>query len=170
MPNLNLKRFTRPETLRKIRPESLLAWLETARAYFEQQGLELPERAEARGLDYERLSRILLEPSPQMPAELVDSLYLIHEMAHAAGMDAILEAARERRLDLNLGERPTPADVATQAWLADRRLVETLHHRQELRRARSFQYFSSEVEPLPALRSTHRGAARGVGGAAGPVL
>lgn len=149
MPNLNPKRFTNTEMLRKIRPESLLAWLESARSFFQERGLVLPNALNASALDYEKLSRILRDPGSKAPPELADSLYLIHEMANAGGMDAILEALETKGIKLELGLRPTPADVAVQAWLADRRLVETLHHQQELRRPRSYRYFSTEVEPLP---------------------
>jgi hypothetical protein len=155
MPALTTKRFTHPETLRQIRPAALRAWLATARPFFESHGLQVGRAVPAgrssdrAPLDYDHLARLLLQPAPDMPPELIDSLYLIHEMATPAGLDAILEAAPAHRLQLDLGSRPTPADVALQAWLADRRLLETLHHRQELRRPRSFQYFSTAVEPLP---------------------
>ena len=150
MPNFNPRKFSSPETLSKIRPNLLLEWLKPMRPYFEQRGLALPPPDSAQPLDFEKLARICMEPAPDMPAEFVDSLYLIHEMAHPAGMDAIIEGAQAVGLSFDAGPEPTPADVAVQAWLLDRRLLENLHNCQELTRPRAFRYFSTDADPVPA--------------------
>src|SRR5437763_3650258 len=128
MPNLNPKTCSNPELLRKIRPDLLLAWLKPAASYLEPQGVLL------HFIDYDKLARLFLEPPPDLPPDLAESLFLIHEMANPAGMDFILERAEANGLNLGLGEDVTPADVAVQAWLLDRRLLADLHNCQELTR------------------------------------
>src|SRR5437660_8580971 len=148
MPNFTPRKFSNPETLSKIRPDLLLAWLRPMQAYLDQRGLALPPPDSTQPLDFEKLARIIMEPASDMPAEFVDSLYLIHEMAHPAGMDAIIEGAQANGLRFDPGPDPTPADVAVQAWLLDRRLLENLHNCHELTRPRSFRYFSTDADPL----------------------
>ncbi|MEY2427239.1 MAG: hypothetical protein QOJ40_124 [Verrucomicrobiota bacterium] len=146
------QKFSTPEILGKIRPGLLLAWLEPMRSYFEQRGLSLPPPDSSQAIDLEKLARILLEPTADMPDEFVDSLYLIHEMAHPIGMDAIIEGARVRGLSFDPGPEPSPADIAVQAWLLDRCLLENLHICQELTRPRAFRYFSTDADPVPPFR------------------
>lgn len=43
MPNLNAGRFSRAETLKRIRRESLLTWLAPAREYLVGRGIVIPE-------------------------------------------------------------------------------------------------------------------------------
>ena len=177
MPNLNPKNFSNPETLRKIRTDLLLAWLKPAAGYLEKNGVLLP-KTDADGvrpssvaatsalmnaennmgtrwnaslpfLDYDKLARLFMEPEPDMPADLAESLFLIHEMANPSGMDFIIESAEANGLNLGLGDDVTPADVAVQAWLLDRQLLENLHNCQEVTRPRSFRYFSTNADPLP---------------------
>lgn len=160
MPNLNPKRFTQHDILRRIDPECLLAWLRPSADFFTSRGLALPPEIDGKagfvmgdgtkGLDFEKLSEIFVNPDEEMPPELVDSLSLIHEMADANGMDAILEAVKARGLDLEAGDNPDPADVAVRAWLLDRNLLEEIHTKYQLMRPRSFTYYASREVPLPA--------------------
>lgn len=150
MPNLNARRFSDPETLSRIRPDSLLAWLRPVRDYFERRGVALPAELNGAALDYQRLAAVFVDPTPDMPKGLVESLYLVHGMANADGMDAILDAAAERGLALNVGDDPEPADVALQTWLQNPALLEELHNQHQLTRPRSFLYFVTDKDPVPA--------------------
>src|SRR3954471_15367738 len=105
MPNANPKKLSNHETLRRIQKDLLLAWLEPAAAYLEKRGFTLPDHNQlslgldlriagrvmgngvfGRRVDYELLGQIFREPTPDMPAYLVESLYLIQGMAHPQGM------------------------------------------------------------------------------------
>src|SRR5436309_1421651 len=106
MPNFTHNKFTRSEMFRRIRPELLLAWLKQWESYFAKRGLILPNSAqlvlpmeaivgkpifgaEWNGLspvnDYDALVRIFMEPTPDMPAELVDSVHLVWELGTTRG-------------------------------------------------------------------------------------
>ena len=175
MPSVYPTRFSNPETLRKIRRDLLLAWLRPSAAYLAARGVVLPEcgvrsaesaecgmqNAECgmpnRGgegawpaaIDYDKLAGIFLEPTPEMPAALVDSVFLIHGMAIAQGMEVLVEGAETHGLDLGLREGMTPADVAVRMWLLNPQLLEALNHSHELTRPRSFRYFSTDAEVVP---------------------
>ena len=151
MPNLKPGRFAHPEMLRQIRADILLDWLAPGRNYLSEHGLELPQPrvGDAPVLDYDKLASVFLEPAPDMPAELLESLYLFREMDAEPAMDALRAEVRRHRLDLGLDASATPLDALVRAWTLDRRLVETVRQGLELSRPRSFQYFSAAIEPPP---------------------
>lgn len=152
MPNLNPRRFSDPDTLRKIKRECLIEWLVPATEYFERRGVVLPSIESGEAVDYDRLADVFMEPEADMPQSLVDSLYVVHEMADQNGMDLILDAIAERDLDLEIGDDHEPADVAVQAWLKDKDLLENLHNQHQLTRPRSFLYFVTERNPVPSFK------------------
>jgi hypothetical protein len=76
------------------------------------------------------------------PSALIDDLYYVDEMATPSGMDALLDAARDAHLNLDLDDEPTPADVAVQVRLSAPALLEQKHAEQHLLdRKRTFVYF-----------------------------
>jgi len=157
MPNLNTKPLTNPDALVRIRRESLLAWLAPAADYFAQRGAPIPAPTSTEPIDYDKLAHVFVEADESMPGFLADSLFIIVEMADVEGMDAILDAVdveNEKRpaaekLDLQVGDDPDPADVAVQAWLLDKDLLEEIHNQHQLTRPRSFTTFVAEVEEPP---------------------
>jgi len=128
----------------------LIAWLRPWASYLERRGLTLPAPESERSVDYDKLAGVFIDPMPDMPAELVDSVFLIHGMANPAGMDILLEGAAARGLSLEVGAKDAPADVAVRMWLLNPRLLEDLHNYRELTRPRAFQYFATDMDPVPA--------------------
>src|SRR5262249_49672067 len=119
MPNFIQKRFTNPETFRRIRPDLLLAWLKRSESYLAKQGLILPadcsgfeRNAFKPGFDFEKLVRVFMEPSPDMPAELVDSMHMIHEMGTTKRYDKMVAELDRNGLRSKLANGATPLDVA----------------------------------------------------------
>jgi hypothetical protein len=141
MANLNPRRFTHPETLSRINRDALLKWLAPAKDYLKTKGVQLPTAGSSEELDYEKLAAVFLDPEPEMPESLSESLFIIHEMADEHGMDTILEAMEENGIALNVGNDPEPADVAIQAWLENRKLLEQIHCEYQVNRPRSFVSF-----------------------------
>jgi hypothetical protein len=131
--------------------------LKRSEAYFTRRGLWLPVNGESLGadafsarIDYDNLVKVFMEPTPDMPPELMDGLHLVHEMGRPRRMDDMLEEARVHGLDLGLGEEATAEDVAVKLLLLDPRLLENLHNCHEVTRPRGFQYFSTDASPVPA--------------------
>jgi hypothetical protein len=149
MPNLNLRRFSDPGTLTRIKRESLLQWLQPAQSYLAGHGVRIPSVDKDGPLDLDALAGIFIDPESDMPAYLVDSLFFINEMADQQGMDAILEAVEARGLDLEIGDMPTPVDVAVQVWLKDKDLLESIHNTHLFSRLRGFRYFETDARPVP---------------------
>lgn len=156
MSSLIQKRFTNPETFRKIRPDLLWAWLKQSEGYFNKRGLVLPASGESLGadafsprLDYDGLARVFMEPTADMPSELVEGLHMVHEMGRPARVDRMLQEACRSGLDLGLGEDATPADIAVKLLLLDPKALEDLCNCDVMTRRRSFEYFTTDAVPVP---------------------
>jgi len=162
MAAFSLRRFTKPETLRLLSREHLLALLSPYRDYFALRGLAIPAPQENVPLDCDGLVAVFLSPDMAMPLDLVENLYLINELATPKGMDAILRETRAAGIHLRIPSKPTAMDVAVSAFLFDRDILERIHHQHAMLKRRTFMYFhvletppSLEVskvqEALPAL-------------------
>lgn len=149
MAAFSLRRFTKPETLRLISRDHLLALLSPYRDYFASRGLTVPGCGENAPLDCDRLVAIFLSPDMAMPMDLVESLYLINELATPKGMDAILREARSEGVYLRLPWKPTAMDMAVSAFLAERNILDRIHHQHAMLKRRTFMYFHTLEKPRP---------------------
>lgn len=150
MSTYSLRRFSHPDALKQIAPEHLRRLFAPHAPYFQAKGVDLA--VPSNGLDYEGLARVFMNPDADMPHDLVDALYFIHEMATPEAMDILLAEARERKVPITDSPDLTPADVSLQVWLEDRDLLERKHAEQQTLRHRSFEYFQTDVRPLPRFR------------------
>lgn len=142
MAGQKLRRFTRSEVLRQIRPDRLLRLIEPFSDYFEQVSFPLP--ADPERIDYEGLAKILADAQRHAPAELIDALYLVDQMATPTGSDAIrrvLEESGSARLN---GDELSAADVAVEAWLIDPNALIRAHASQLSVRSRSLRLFAAK--------------------------
>ena len=143
-----LRRFTNPDTLKHIGDRYLVELLSPYRDFFAGRGLELPTAADG-AVDCEKLAAIFMTPDTDMPHDLAEALFNIHEMSTKEAMDQLLEVAEERQLDLGLPGDADPADAAVRLWLLDKTLFEELHAEHHLTRPKSFIYFTTDAETIP---------------------
>src|SRR5580765_7894822 len=101
--------FSNPETFRGLRSDLFWAWLKQSEGYLVRRGLVLPgdhtklaRDAFNPGFDYDRLIQVFMEPTPDMPPELVEGLHLVHEMGRPSHVESMFEEARKYGLDLGL--------------------------------------------------------------------
>ncbi len=147
MATYSLRRFTRPEILRKIDRRLLLRFLDPYRAFFAARGVALPAADGGSGeIDSDGLAKVFMAPDADTPGDLVDALFLVDEMATEEGMDDLLDAAQQAGISLDGSPDDSPADVALRAWLDARGLLEQRHSEQYLTNARSFEYYQTESE------------------------
>ncbi|MCH9647743.1 MAG: hypothetical protein K0U98_05850 [Deltaproteobacteria bacterium] len=146
----NLKRFSKPEALKRMHPESLRELLEPYRAYFAGRDLELPRPGEKEGFDYGLLARILVAPNADTPDELANALYIVNELSTPEGQEALEGMRGLAGVFLELGPQSTPADVAARCWVHDPRSVEQAFGETRIHQPRSFEYSQCRVwPPLP---------------------
>lgn len=144
MATFNPRRFAQPDTLKAIEPGRLVMFLTPHRGFLESRGMMFSTNGG--GVDCERLASVLMSLGEEAPRDLLESLYIIHEMANQDGMDRLLEAARGKGLDIEFAPDSSPADVAIQVFLKDRELIERQHAKLFITRARSFLYFQGHTE------------------------
>jgi len=85
MATLNLRRFSKPEMLRKIDRSHLITFFEPYTEYLSGRGIELPSAADKNGLDYSLMSNVLLNPNTSTPPEMSEALYYINESRRRKG-------------------------------------------------------------------------------------
>jgi hypothetical protein len=146
MATFRLRRFSNPETLRAIAPRRLIAFLQPHRTFFETRGLVLPRAPSVGPINYEALVDLFMAPEAGLPSDLLDALFLVDEMATPHGMDALLNTPG---LALEEGDEDSPADIAVQAWLLDRNLLESKHAELFLVRPRSFECYQTGRTSVP---------------------
>jgi len=140
MATFNPRRFSKPETLRKVAKEHLIDFLRPHAGYFRTRGVELPSD-QTQELDYEALSSVLLSSDTTTPLELTEALYYVDELSTQEGFDSIQDAIDGTDFDAIISDEITYADLAIQVWMRNHDLIERLHAEQFLHRPRSFEYF-----------------------------
>ena len=75
-----LPKFTNPDFFNTIAPERLTSVFKPYQAYLSRRQFEFPDDL-AGEIDYEALSAIIIHPHEDVPREMVEALYYIHEMS-----------------------------------------------------------------------------------------
>jgi hypothetical protein len=143
MASLRLRSFTNLVSLKAIEPKRLLTLLQPYKDYFKKRGFPLPH---AKLLDtnyYERLIAILSSPTADTPPELLDTLFLIDEMAHRDRVERLFESITPEQLGFGPNDRPSPADVACEAWLRFPDLLGNQHASIYALKSRSFEFYQA---------------------------
>jgi hypothetical protein len=141
-----LPKFTDPDFLKTIAPERLISVFRPYQAYLSKRQFELPEDP-AGEIDYETLSAIIIHPDDDMPREMIEALYYIHEMSGIGQMDDLLAAAKARHGPIDVGPDASPVDVAARVWLAYPDLLREQHAEAYAARQKSFTYFAGRIWP-----------------------
>jgi hypothetical protein len=154
MATFNLRKFSEPDRLKTIKPSRLIEFLEPYLSYLAHRGFALPAKPDEE-IDYESLANILIHPDDNVPREMVDALYFVHEMADDEQMDELLATAQKRQLALERDQESSPADIAIQIWLVAPDLLQEKHAEAAAIRQRNFAYFagrSGKPRPFPEAR------------------
>ena len=100
MAAFNLRTFSNPDLLRSIAPKRLAAFLLPWRPYLVGRGFAFPTDV-ATPIDCEHLSRVLMEPDETVPKDMVDALYYVNETTSDEDMDALLDLAKSRHVEID---------------------------------------------------------------------
>jgi hypothetical protein len=114
MSNVFPGKFANSEMVGRVRSDVLLEWLLPMQEYLKRRGVRLTPK-----VDCVKLAEVLREPTPDMPAELLEGLHAFRGLDNEHGMDAVEAESKRRGLDLGLGEDATPLDVVVRAWSRD---------------------------------------------------
>ena len=149
MSKYSLRRFSNPETLKKISPFLLLKLLSQYEDYLQSCGLTLPPASNPESIDYTKLTEILMTPNTDVPKgkELSDTLYLVHEMSSEDIVDQLRVAVSgDKMCEENIKPNSTPADVAICVWLYKPFVLERIHTERIIFKQRNFEYFRADID------------------------
>lgn len=141
MPSFNPRIFTNPDRLKQISPERLKTFLCKWNDYFKGRDLDLAA-APVDDLPFEKIAAILMNPDENVPDEMVDALYYVHETASHESMEELLDQAEAAGIAIDADDEPTAADVSVQIWLANPTLLQRQHAETVAFNRSNFMYFA----------------------------
>lgn len=140
MATFNLRKFTNPDLLKTIAPDRLIAFLSPWSEYLSKRALAISDNGRGE-IDCDALAHILMDPDATVPKDMVDALYYVHETASEENMDALVDLAKTRKLEIEHDPRTTTADVAIQMWLAAPDMLREHHAETIAFRQKNFLYY-----------------------------
>lgn len=146
----NLRRFSKPEFLRRVAPELLLVFLQRFPEFKVNLGFDGT-------IDYEKLGQRLASPKGKINTRMFDALALIDEMSADRNFDLLQDSIGEKSYTKKLGNDASVADLALLLWLHEPRKLEQLQAKFSRKAPRSFVYFHGEsIENRKMLSPTKR--------------
>ena len=145
----NLRRFSKPEFLRQVAPEMLLAFLHR----FPEFDVGLKDDGT---VDYDKLGRQLASPTGKIDAGMFDALALIDEMSADRNFELLQDTVGNKTYSAKLGDDVSAADLALLLWLHEPRKLEQLHAKFSRNAPRSFVYFYGESIEKKEMRPPSR--------------
>jgi hypothetical protein len=139
MTTLYTSTFTRPHTLTQIDSALLRAFLDRYAGFLSDRGIQLLD-----DLDMAQLSRVLLNPGPDTPRNLIDALFVIKEMSVLSARASLADEAQRLGISVN-GDTSQP-EIALRVWMADPEALQEKHTELAMLRVRSFEYYSAVDE------------------------
>jgi hypothetical protein len=144
MASFDPKVFTRPDGLKRITNDNLIAFLEPHRSYLAGRGFSFPTDP-ALDFPHEDLAKLLMQYDEKIPDSLVNGLYYIDEVASNEPLEDMMDRANNAGITLSVNGKSTAADVATQIWNAKPDLLIERAVRSLAFQKSSFMYFVGKL-------------------------
>jgi hypothetical protein len=148
MPSFHLPHFSDIAILRSIEPNRFRTFLLRFDNYLRSQGFSIPETAEFTDAHLQRLIGIFNAHDGSTPADMIEALFHISEVANDQGMEALLLVASKTGIDLPEGDL-TPADLALLIWLNDPDQLRRANCERIVLRFQSFYCFMNRTLEAP---------------------
>ena len=139
MPSFQLPHFNDIAVLRSIEPNRFRTFLVRFEKYLSSQEFKIPEDATFTDAHLQQLIGIFNANDSSTPADMIEALFHVSEVANDQGMEALLVVASKTGIELPEGDL-TPADLALLIWLYDPDLLRRANCERIVRRFQSFYY------------------------------
>lgn len=151
----SLKRFTRIQIIKAITPDVLREFLSPYADYLAGRGFNVGSiDADFDNAQAKDLLSILVHPAADIPQSLVEALYHVDEMATPSGMELLVSEFKQADHTFEC-QKPTPADIAVRAWIADSSLFQRISAKQHHQMARVFRFYpTSQAEESARILSS----------------
>ena len=146
MTSVRLPRLSRPGVLESIAPKRLFELLQPYTDFFASRSvrIESPD-----SIDCQAVIREITQADRETPADLLDAICLIDELANAVAVELLLDRVPASSLGLEPGGEHSEADIVTAALLSHREKLVQTHALSRLKRARSYDYFQANQTTAP---------------------
>jgi hypothetical protein len=116
MTAVRLSRLTRPGVFESIAPKRLFELLQPFTDFFANRSvlIESPD-----SIDCQAVIREITKADRETPADLLDAICLIDELANTVAIELLLDRIPAHTLGIELGGKHSAADIVTAAWLTD---------------------------------------------------
>jgi len=148
MPSFQLPYFNDIAVLRSIETNRFHTFLVRFDQYLSSQGFNIPDVATFTDAHLQRMIGIFNAHDGSTPADLIEALFHISEVANDQGMEALLVVASKNGIELPEGAL-TPADLALLIWLYDPDLLRRANCERIVLRFQSFFCFMNRTLEAP---------------------
>ena len=146
MTAVRISRLSRHGVLESIDPERLFALLHPYADFFANRSVPI----EAPGsIDCQAVIREIAKADRETPADLLDAISLIDELANTVAVDLLLDRVPAETLGIAPGGKHSSADIVTAAWLSNREKLVQTHALSRIKRVRSYDYFQASQTTAP---------------------
>ena len=144
MPQLKFKRFSDVAFLQSIdKPVHLAPLLAPFADYFSRHGLDLAKVRNDAATE-RRLLEIFTKPNEEMPGDLLETLYVLDDLADESGHDRIhSEIERSGETIAGVNGDLTPGEYAISVYRAKPGLVQACHEKTVHRKTQNYTEFQS---------------------------
>ncbi|MEO7730381.1 MAG: hypothetical protein ABIY55_05375 [Kofleriaceae bacterium] len=127
------------------KPRFLVPLLMPYQAYFRQHGLDVGSLRNSDEHDRQLLD-VFCAPNAALPRELLETLYVLDDLADEAGHDLILAELDRHEIPLRglLAEELSPGEFAIAVYRRYPQLVRDVHESTGFRRTKSFEEFQAK--------------------------
>ena len=155
MPSFQLPHFNDIAVLRSIEPNRFRIFLVRFEKYLHSQEFTIPESAIFEDAHLQRLIGLFNAHDGSAPADMIEALFHVSEVANDQGMEALLVAASKTGIELPEGDL-TPADLALLIWLYDPDLLRRANCERIVLRFQSFYCFMNRTLEAPTFEQIFR--------------
>lgn len=146
MTAVRISRLSRPGVLESIDPERLFALLHPYADFFANRAVPIEAPC---SIDCQAVIREIAKADRETPADLLDAISLIDELANTVAVDLLLDRVPAQSLGITPGGKHSAADIVTAAWLSNREKLVQTHALSRIKRVRSYDYFQASQTTAP---------------------
>jgi hypothetical protein len=148
MPSFKLPYFTDAAILRSIEPNRLKTFLRRFESYLKLKDFAVPDDESFSDSLLQQLIGIFNLHDSQTPAEMIEALFHVSEVANDQGMEALLLVASKSGIELPDGDL-SPADLAMHIWLYDPDLLRRANCERIVIHFQSFYCYMNKTLEAP---------------------
>jgi len=155
MARLRFKNFSDLAFIQAIdKPKYIRPLLEPHRDFFARQGIDIANLRNTDATD-RQLLQVFTQPDETMPADLLETLYVLDDLADESGHDRIQHEAERQGLSVD-GDGMTAGEFAIAAHRGHPELVRVCHEKTLYRKVKNYQEYQARTNARLSLATVEK--------------